>query len=65
MSQMTEKMTKMVVDHDINMLGDLENVLLSRFGNLNGSDGILVEDVRDEIADVFDELINHLTDLAN
>lgn len=60
MSNLKEKIADMVEQHDVEMLAELMNVLLGRFENLNGADGILVGDVRDEIVDVFDDYMNNL-----
>lgn len=58
MSNLKEKISEMIERHDAEILSKLQETLLGRFANLNGADGILVEDVRDEIIDVFDEYIN-------
>ena len=58
MSNLKDKIAEMIEQHDSEILSKLQETLLARFANLNGADGILVEDVRDEIVDVFDEYIN-------
>ena len=58
MSNLKEKISEMIEQHDAEVLSKLQEMLLGRFANLNGADGILVEDVRDEIVDVFDEYVN-------
>lgn len=58
MSNLKEKISEMIEQHDAEILSKLQEMLLERFAYLNGADGILVEDVRDEIIDVFDEYIN-------
>ena len=58
MKDYQDKIAEMIERHDAEILSKLQETLLGRFANLNGADGILVEDVRDEIIDVFDEYIN-------
>ncbi|MBO7386976.1 MAG: hypothetical protein J6Y02_11790 [Pseudobutyrivibrio sp.] len=60
MGRLEERVAQMVTDHDVELVNRIQNQLMSRFENLNGSDGILVEYVRDEIADVCDDFMNEL-----
>ena len=59
---LSEKIAEQVHDHDVEMLAEVMNLVLGRFSVFNGSDGILVEDVREEITDAFDAYMN---DIAN
>ena len=60
MSKLSDRIAEKIKEHDIAILGEVENEVLARFSVFNGSDGILVEDVRDEIIDAFDDYMNEL-----
>lgn len=60
MSRLEERVAQMVTDHDVELVNRIQNQLMSRFENLNGSDAILIEYVRDEILDVCDDFMNEL-----
>lgn len=59
MSRLSEKIAESIHDHDIEMLAGVMNEVLGRFSVFNGSDGILVADVREEITDAFDSYMNN------
>ena len=60
MSLVSEKIADEIKRHDIELVNNVINAMFERFSHLNGSEGILVDYVRDEIKEVRDVFINHL-----